>query len=56
MIGNDLSSVEERGAIKAYLATPQGRKAAEANHPLLLEGIDVPDEVRITSRSIGRRP
>jgi hypothetical protein len=56
MIRGYLSSPEGQRYIREYLKSPEGKQAAEVLLPLLLEGIDVPDEVRISLRdAVGRR-
>jgi hypothetical protein len=50
MIHSYLSSAEGQISIREYFATIEGKQTARAILPLLLEGIDVPDEVRISVR------
>ena len=50
MILNYLSSAEGQASIREYFATPEGKQTAKAILPLLLDGIDMPDEVRISVR------
>jgi hypothetical protein len=57
MIHRYLSSAEGHASIRDYLATPEGKQTARAILPLLLEGIDVPDEIRISlCDAISRKP
>jgi hypothetical protein len=57
MIHGYISSAEGKAMIKNYLATPEGKETAKATLPLLLEGIDFPEEVRITIGNIfGKKP
>jgi len=56
MISRYLTSAEGQGSVREYLATTEGKRTAKAILPLLLEGIDVPDEVRISvCNAISRR-
>ena len=48
MISRYLTSAEGQGSVREYLATPEGKRTAKAILPLLLEGIDLPDSVRIS--------
>ncbi len=57
MIHCYLSSAEGQVSIRKYLATPEGKQTARAILPLLLEGIDVPEDIRISVReAISRKP
>jgi len=47
MISRYLTSAEGQGSVREYLATPEGKRTARAILPLLLEGIDLPDNARI---------
>ena len=48
MVARYLSSAEGQGSVREYLATTEGKRTAKAILPLLLEGIDLPDNIRIS--------
>lgn len=57
MIHRYLSSAEGKILIREYLATPDGKQTAKVILPLLLEGTDIPEEVRISLQdAVGRKP
>ncbi|MFA6332910.1 MAG: hypothetical protein WCX22_08160 [Methanoregula sp.] len=56
MIHRYLASPEGQRTIREYLSSPEGKQTARAVLPLLLDGIDLPEDVRRSLQESLKRP
>jgi len=56
MVHRYLASPEGQRTIREYLSSPEGKQTARAVLPLLLDGIDLPEDVRCSLQESLKRP